>query len=354
MKKTKDEAKSQEKINLSNFKGSGLYTTAKLNGHDVDCLVDTGATLSLVSTRVWNMIDGQSHNLDEFSTEIVSASGNPIDIKGQTTVNLLINNNTMCTCVVIVADIEADVILGLDFMKKERIQIDIETNSLFIQGKKCPMNCYGSLGCYRIVVAEKIEVPARSEVLVQGKVPVKDVLKEDLCLIEPIEKAFETEKCIAAKSLVHGSQSIPLRMMNLTNEVQTVYPGTHVATASPVTEVQKLKSKSKCVRDNVKVPAHLRDLYTRTIAGLNLDQQRQVANLLSKYSDVFSKNDSDVGRTGIIKHKIPTGNAQPIKQPPRRVPVHMNAEVDSQITEMLDKDVIQPSKSPWASSIVLV
>ena len=331
-----------------------MYTTAKLNGHDVDCLVDTGATLSLVSTRVWNMIDGQSHNLDEFSTEIVSPSGNPIDIKGQTTVNLLITNNTMCTCVVIVADIEADVILGLDFMKKERVQIDIETNSLFIQGKKCPMNCYGSLGCYRIVVAEKIEVPARSEVLVQGKVPVKDVLKEDLCLIEPIEKAFETGKCIAAKSLVHGRQSIPLRMMNLTNEVHTVYPGTHVATASPVTEVQKLKSKSKCVRDNVKVPEHLRDLYTRTIAGLNLDQQRQVANLLSKYSDVFSKNDSDLGRTEIIKHKIPTGNAQPIKQPPRRVPVHMNAEVDSQITEMLDKDVIQPSKSPWASSIVLV
>ena len=72
------------------------------------------------------------------------------------------------------------------------------------------------------------------------------------------------------------------------------------------------------------------------------------------YDDVFSKNDADLGRTGIIQHKIPTGQTQPIKQPPRRVPVNMNKEVDEQIQDMLDKDVIQPSKNPWASSIVLV
>ena len=32
----------------------------------------------------------------------------------------------------------------------------------------------------------------------------------------------------------------------------------------------------------------------------------------------------------------------------------MNDEIDKQIDEMLERDVIQPSKSPWASSIVMV
>ena len=36
------------------------------------------------------------------------------------------------------------------------------------------------------------------------------------------------------------------------------------------------------------------------------------------------------------------------------MPVRMNEEVGNQISDMLDKDVIQPSTSPWASGIVLV
>ena len=65
------------------------------------------------------------------------------------------------------------------------------------------------------------------------------------------------------------------------------------------------------------MPSHLSDLYERTIVGMNNVQKKQVEKLLCKYSEVFSKSDSDLGRTGIIKHRIPTGDAQPIKQRPR-------------------------------------
>ena len=68
----------------------------------------------------------------------------------------------------------------------------------------------------------------------------------------------------------------------------------------------------------------------------------------------FSESDSDLGHTGIIKHKIPTGSAHPIKQPVQRLPVQMNEEISQQIDEMLQKDVIQTSSSPWASGIVMV
>ena len=87
---------------------------------------------------------------------------------------------------------------------------------------------------------------------------------------------------------------------------------------------------------------------------MDKNQQKRVANLLSKYSFVFSENDDDIGKTGVLKHRIPTADAQPIKQPLRRVPYHMQTEMDEQIDNMLKKDVITPSKSPWASGIVLV
>lgn len=44
--------------------------------------------------------------------------------------------------------------------------------------------------------------------------------------------------------------------------------------------------------------------------------------VLLKYSDIFYKSDTDLDRTGIIRHKIPTGDARPTKQPLRRVPEH--------------------------------
>ena len=76
------------------------------------------------------------------------------------------------------------------------------------------------------------------------------------------------------------------------------------------------------------VPEHLQDLYRRTIEGLNKEQGQQVARLLINYGDIFSKNYAELGRIGIIKHKIPTGQTPPIKQPPRCVPVNINDEVD--------------------------
>ena len=82
-------------------------------------------------------------------------------------------------------------------------------------------------------------------------------------------------------------------------------------------------------------------------------QKREVAKLLNKY-DVFSKSDNDIGRTGIIKHQIPTGNTVPLKEPPIRVPVHMNKEVDMQIDNMLKENIIKPLTSQWASCIVTV
>ena len=343
--------KGNDKVNLSNFQGSGLYLTGKLNGYEVDCLVDTGATLSVLSTRAWKMIDGQGSKLKTFDKEIVSASGNPLRIEGTTTVNLDLDG-THCSCNVIVADVESDIILGLHSLKKERGHINVETNSLVLKDKTFTLNCHGKLGCYRIVMAETVTVPARSEMIVIGKVSDKAILKEDLCMIEPTANVYENGQCVA-KSLIHGKQTVPLRMMNLTNEAQTISPGVQVATASPVSEVRKVNTSDNLLKSE-SVPDHLQDLYKRTIHGLNKEQQKQVAKLLTKYGDVFSKNDADLGRTGIIQHKIPTGQTQPIKHPPRRVPVNMNKEVDEQIQDMLDKDVIQPSKSPWASSIVLV
>ncbi|GFT72329.1 hypothetical protein TNCV_3608951 [Trichonephila clavipes] len=49
-----------------------------------------------------------------------------------------------------------------------------------------------------------------------------------------------------------------------------------------------------------------------------------------------------------------TGEHPPIKQNPRRLPFTKQEEIQKLIKDMKNNDVIEPSSSPWASSIVLV
>ena len=133
-----------------------------------------------------------------------------------------------------------------------------------------------------------------------------------------------------------------------------IFPGLHVANLSFVEKVQPVRVQTQNLPCSKHIPDHMKDLYERSIQGLTPEQSKAVAELLLKYEASFSESDSDLGRTGIIKHSIPTGNAHPIKQPVQRLPVQMNKEISHQIDDMLQKDVVQPSSSPWASGIVMV
>ena len=83
-------------------------------------------------------------------------------------------------------------------------------------------------------------------------------------------------------------------------------------------------------------------------------QRDKFAALLSLYSDVVAINDKQLGRTNILSHKIDTGDATPIRQQVRRVPLPQREKVQELLKDMMKKEVISPSKSPWASPVVLV
>ncbi|GFR27698.1 transposon Ty3-I Gag-Pol polyprotein, partial [Trichonephila clavata] len=75
--------------------------------------------------------------------------------------------------------------------------------------------------------------------------------------------------------------------------------------------------------------------------------------LIDEYEELFSCTSSDLGRTKLAQHRIETGNHSPIKQNPRRLPIAKTTEVKDLLRDMQERDVIEPSSSPWASPIVL-
>ena len=103
------------------------------------------------------------------------------------------------------------------------------------------------------------------------------------------------------------------------------------------------------------MPEHLKDLFQRASENVvDHAQLTSLASMLTKYEKVFSKDDTDLGLTSLTQHAIETGDAKPVKQPPRKVPFALAGEERKAVQQMLKQGIIQESCSPWASPVVLV
>ena len=81
------------------------------------------------------------------------------------------------------------------------------------------------------------------------------------------------------------------------------------------------------------------------------EQEENFFKLLDEYEDIFNEI------TGVAKcepMRINTGTAKPVKQPQRRMSIKKHDMIAAHIKEMLARDWIEPSESPWRANLVCV
>ena len=89
-------------------------------------------------------------------------------------------------------------------------------------------------------------------------------------------------------------------------------------------------------------------------ADITDDQQKAFKDLCIKFSDIFSTDPGDIGKTPLLEVEIDTGDSMPITQKPYTLPLKHTEWVQREL-EILEKArVIVRSVSPWASPIVVV
>jgi len=101
------------------------------------------------------------------------------------------------------------------------------------------------------------------------------------------------------------------------------------------------------------VPSNLKYLFEESSKNLDESQKQLCAELINEFHDVFSE-EIIAGNCEIGEHVINLQDSSPIKQVPRRIPIHMREEVNKIIMDMRNQGVIEESKSPWMSPAVLV
>ena len=159
-----------------------------------------------------------------------------------------------------------------------------------------------------------------------------------------------------------NSFNIPVKLVNPSPIPVTIRKDTNVAQLNQLDKnsvVNTVKAQSNNVDDPPStVSSHteqvLWDMVEQSDINLSDSQQQQLYTLLLGYSDIFTTKDSNLGRATMLQHIIQTGDSPPIRQHTRRIPHYQRDEVKKLIQEMLTKNIIQPSKSLWASPVVIV
>ena len=148
---------------------TAVYVPGRVGGHPVDMLVDTGSAVTLVHCRVLEKakID---FKLGMVSEPVVSANGQPLDIKGKCELEIFLGGVSVVHPVLVAADVTQDCLLGIDFLGKHNSTIDLKEKAIKIGKEVVSLKGKNkSPKVFRVSLAETVVVPGRHEMELPAK-----------------------------------------------------------------------------------------------------------------------------------------------------------------------------------------
>lgn len=365
---------------------SRLTATAvrvKLGGLEVWALIDSGADFSMIK-------DGLQHRLKtELGCKSITpsrsakgAGGNAlviVEVLCEVPVSIR-EESFVCPRLAVVSGLIYDVILGRDFCCRHRTVIDDEQGVFRIRGVNIPLPTYPEIRPprARVVLEETITIPGRTVSMVAAAVRPLDGSKVESFgdhvsgMVEPNYSADREDILIPRVVVaVADDSTVPIRVTNIGTEEVRLLKGLDLGTFVSMgnmpddmcelcPEPDDIDTAASCevgsplANDPQGVDPEVKQSLAPELTDLSEAGQTKLRSIFASYSDVFSKRPGDIGQTNLARHKIDTGDAIPIKQRPRRVPVKVRDQVEKQKERMLQDGIIEESESPWCSPVVLV
>ena len=316
----------------------------KINGRQVTITVDTGAAVSLVKTAV-----AKGFCVRPLSGNVVlrTVTGETANVQGEADIELQLGRITL-RHTTLVADIEDDFILGMDLIRQHGFSFDNKLNILKFANQEFILSKNWAEKSIAVRAANTVRISGNTERIVYGRLE-----KTSGSCVGLVEPGGPSSNYLVAKSLVNSrSEAIPIRIANILPNYVTIKEGEVIATYEPVGCVSH--SRQDEGKGNNNTADELIKQLSTSWEHLTLIERKMAEQFIAEHSDVFETKEGHTGRTHIIKHEINTGSAQPIRQPPRRLPMAKQQEIQVLVDNMLKDGVIEESYSAWSSPVVLV
>ena len=389
------------------------YLKCNVGQSPLRCLIDSGASLSLIDPVVFDALDSQAKTpLVDTKTTLHGANGQDLKVHGETYVDLNMGVDTYSVRM-IVAQLGGGLqaLLGMDFLAAQQSLLNLDEGVLVYDGVEYELVHKLDSSCCLVQLNEVIIVPGRSLVKVTGSVQGELTEPCGDAILETYELGLAPDGVLPPRSLVKIGENgkCSFTLINFENEALKLLPKTPVAQLTmlddtpdicslshdtalthqePVAsctesemcnviddsqkhcvdpqnicssdlegdnvELHEARCKPPTKSDGQELPDYMEDLYQEAVKNVSASQKQQVKDVLLEYIDLFAAKGMPLGRTSLIEHHIETGDAKPIKTPTRRFGPFYRKIVTEQVQSMLQQGVIQPSQSAWNLPLVLV
>jgi len=334
------------------MKDHPVHLKAWLGKKGVQFLLDTGCERSVTPLK----LIGNSR-LEPAECWLFAANGTVINVVGEVVMNGRIGELVLQTRFV-VSDNIIEPMLGVDWLRSNRMFWDFAKDIILINGKVFHLIPGDkSESCRRVVDTEKVTVPARSQAIVPGRVKMMRMTTDandghSVLTTEVIE--LRNDVNVARVILPERLDNFPILVLNSSDQPCEIHADTILTELSlaQCTDGNEKEILTSPVGDQSYL--HLSKLLDGIDADVLEGQRGELITMLREYADVFSKGELGLGETSFAAHQIDTRDARPMRQTLWRQPHHLLDKKDENVQDMLKAGVIEPSCSPWTSSLVVV
>lgn len=267
-----------------------------------------------------------------------------------------------------------DLFMATEGMKKmdrytQGVEAKVQRVLANIKTQTETLSCGDKIGFVKVAGKQAITIPPFSERVLEGRCRIPPKVSCQVLVEASSEVSLPKSVLIANVLAKTDDGKVPVRVLNSSEKAVKLMPRCRIATLCKPQEVVpkvlvEFEEKEgalhvKAVQQHqVKVEDITMEQLPVTVQT-NLDdlseaQRGKLRDLLTKHSDVFSKNDCDFGYTTSVTHNVPTGDAPPIKQRHRRIPPQVFQEVKRHVRDLVSQGILRESCSPWASPAVIV
>lgn len=335
------------------------------------CLVDTGASLSVINESLFKKIPAKIQISPSRILQIKGVGGQCYNTKGCVVLPVLIGNLIIHQEFHIFENSQHPVILGRDFLKKHNANIDWASRTLTVHKGLTGISLLEAHDSCIVKPSQNIKIPANCQCIIEVKVP-KHCNTQNV-LLQPSATLTQRLQLLGAKCLVNivNGKSV-YKFLNPNDFPIFIHKNSVIATAHKidVDSIQPLNDDTKD-RDNSKMTSETQeeinniDSVKNTVpksklnidlsqSDLTNDQKQQLTSFLNQNKDIFATSLDTLGRTDLYQHKIETNDAPPQSRGMYRQGPILKAETDKQVEELLKVGMIEPSDSEWYSPVVMI
>lgn len=342
----------------------------KIGNKEGKALIDTGATVNIISKNIAQNIRNSKHVIgkEQCNLKVIGITNTEMIIEEKIRIKIKLNDKIL-EVNFFVNEIEMrnyDAILGVEFLVGNNISIDCKQKKMFNQSfevnwirqynqwsENVEIN---SSETDEIVVGyntRKQIVPPKSELIIP--VHTLDIkLNSDLVLVQPSKTSINNSWVISGSvNNYNANGNYFIKVANFSDDPIHINKNTKLVLIEPIDPILQTETVVNVIEKDFESDY---DLFGGQfdLSHLNDGERSRVEALLKQHSNIFAKSVKQLTGCKTVKHRVYLTDDIPIRQKPYRTPHPLKEELKTQIEDLLDAGIISVSDSPYAFPIILV